>query len=164
MGNGEGRANAGLIGLLLISCGLDALGKGGPIGRTIAAGAGCCVFVVGLVVMIVVLVGAANDTTGTLSPSTPPPPPPPPAGSYMQGREVPHTPTDTSYTEGWWLSFFIIVIAITLLSTPMFYYVPQYVYRRGPVVEPPAPARSDERPLLALSKGGAPEDASKTQV
>lgn len=84
----------------------------------------------------------------------------------MQGREVPHTPTDTSYTQGWWISFFIIVVAITLLSTPMFYYVPQYVYRRRPVLQPPAPepAQSAERPLLALSKEKAPADPPVTQV
>ena len=167
-----GRDDGGL-GLLLIFCSLDALGRL-PGGAIIAGPIILCLLIVGIVVLIVAL--ADNSDYSPPPPAMSSPPPPPGGGGYLQGAKgEPHTPNDTS-AEAFWTNAILLFFFFTLLTTPLCYYAPDYLFGSGfsrqrvvyvtapnaavPVVkgEPVANTQSakpiEARPLLALPTSG----------
>ena len=156
-----GRNDGGGLALLLIVCGLDAIGRM-PGGYLISGALGCLLFVGGVVYFVVW--SAGHDFGSDVSP---PPPPASPAGALEANGER-HTPTDTS-TETLWTNIIFIVIFVSLLATPVCWYIPQsWPASRGavspavpvalaptaPTATPAQKATADARPLLALRVEG----------
>jgi len=155
------RNDGGLIALLLFQCGLDALGRSGPLGRYLAGVIGCLALIIGLVFVIVYLANTDfsgdSDTSTTAS-----------SNNMSTAKGEQHTPQDTA-TETWWTTFILIFGIFFIASMPVFIYVPRYMWRperrtqpalaQGTPVVPvvpgkPVEAAPDQRPLLAFRVEG----------
>ena len=107
--------DGGFLALLLVSCGLDAIGRAGPFGRLLAAGIGCIILIIGLVYVVIYL--ANTDFSEQNGNST-----------LSNAKGVPHTPEDTS-GETWWTTFILLFGFLLIFSMPVFVYVPRYMWR-----------------------------------
>ena len=150
---GNGAAN---IAVLLAVCGLDAISRSGPLGQVFACGAGCVMFVIGVIVLIVYL--SNTDFSDASDGGTD-------ASGYPNSSSVSHhTPTETT-TETFWSNFIFITLLLLVLSMPVFYYVPVYIRgpNRGPVkgTQSTLAQRGVERPMLALSIADAPSGGER---
>ena len=152
-GSMANRANdGGFLALLLVSCGLDALTRSGPFGRLLGAAVGCVALIIGLVFITIYLVNTDfSEQSGN--------------GNQTNAKGIPHTPEDAS-TETWWTTFILLFGFFLLVSTPMFIYVPRYMWRperqsQTAVVQgTPVPTTvavpegCQQRPLLAFRVDG----------
>lgn len=137
-----GNDDGGTLALLLIFCGLDAVGRT-PGGAVVAGVLGCLLFLGGLIYLIVWL--ATQDGTSEDA-----------NVSSVNTKGEPHTPHDTS-TESWWTNVILIFIFVSLFTSTACWYTPSYMYgaRNGNAPANKAtptgdPAEKSERPLLAL--------------
>ena len=75
-------------------------------------------------------------------------------GNSSYAKAERHTPADTS-NEAFWTNFIIILVFVTLLSTPACYYAPQYMRRPRTYASVTTPvAEIVDFPLLALPMDG----------
>lgn len=129
--------------ILLTACGLDAIGRSGPLGRWLVGCAGCVVLIVGLVVIIVLVAQwdaeSASDSQNSSSVSS---------VSH-------HTPSESQSTEAFWTNFILILSILLIASMPVIYYMPTYARRpsaKREVASTPTASTGSVRPFLALSE------------
>lgn len=143
MGANGDRGDGGLIALLLIQCGLQALASSGDAGKYCAGAAGCLTFVVGFVLLMLYVtgsIGGDDDDSNSTSAS-------------------PHSEEDES-TGSFFYTFFVLSLFFFIILMPVgYYYTPRrYYYKATPApeqlksVEATGSALAPERPLLALAQ------------